>query len=88
MVGRRGVAAYDVDSIELFDGLVDCGADGVFLAGVHFYAEELDVFVGDLQFVDCGLEGFGANVAEGELADSMAGEGVGCVLSDACWGFD
>lgn len=73
----------DVYPAELLDGFVDGGVDGVFSSGVELEVDDIEVRVVFLELGGGGFERGGLDVAEGELADAVAGEGVGCVLADA-----
>lgn len=56
--------------------------DGGFLGSIHFDWEDFEVGVVGFELGDgCG-EGRGVDVAEGEVADAVAGQGVGCELAD------
>ena len=75
----------DVYSAELLDCLVDGGVDGVFSSGIKFQIDDLEVSVRFPELSSCFFESGWFYVAESKLTDSMAGEGVRCILADA-WG--
>lgn len=73
----------DVQPAELPDRAVDGGGDGVLAPGVDLEVQDFQVGGVLLELRGGGLERGGLDVAEGELADAVPGEGVGGVLADA-----